>query len=287
MQKHCKHYCFQLEKGEGGYEHFQGRLSLKEKKRNLKGILDMPGRCTPTSNKCVGNFDYVMKEDTRIDGPWMDKELEEETYIPRQYRELVLKPWQQAVMEKLDDWDTRTINIIYDVHGNSGKSTFARYMQILGKARVIGFCREYKDIMRMVMDLPTAKAYFIDMPRAIKKEKLYDFWAALETVKDGYAFDDRYNFREKNFDCPNIWVFTNTLPVFELLSTDRWKVWTFWEGTLVSRELEEFEGVQTMKPAVIRQRKPAVSYENCVDGPNETYVDLHEVEDEVEGGADA
>lgn len=225
LQTHAKHWVFQLERGASGYVHYQGRLSLKDKKRNLRGILDMPGSCTPTSNNCA-NFDYAMKEDTRIEGPWMDTSTGETHYIPRQYRDLTLYPWQQTVMEQLDVWDTRTINIIYDGRGNIGKSTFNGLMRVQKKARVLGFCREYKDIMRMVMDLPTSRAYLVDMPRAIKKEKLYDFWAALETIKDGYAFDDRYEFKEKNFDCPNIWVFTNTIPQLDLLSRDRWRIWS-------------------------------------------------------------
>lgn len=237
LNTHAKQWVFQLEEGFGGYKHYQGRLSLKEKKRTLKGILDMPGFCSPTSKGAAGQFDYVTKEETRVAGPWRDSETEAEDYIPRQYRDLKLHPWQLSVQSKLDVWDTRVINVIYDVQGNCGKSTFSRYMQILKKARVIGFCREYKDIMRMVMDLPTSRAYFIDMPRAIKKEKLYDFWAALETVKDGYAYDDRYNFREKNFDCPNIWVFTNTIPMLDLLSRDRWKVWSI----TPSLELVEYD----------------------------------------------
>lgn len=215
--------------------HWQGRMSLKTKVRNLKGILDMPGRCTPTSGNCT-TFDYVMKEDTRIEGPWRDSAQEGEDYIPRQYRNLTLLPWQKDVSEQLDIWDTRTINVIYDQVGNSGKSTFAGYMRVLKKARPLGFCKDYKDIMRMVMDLPTSRAYFVDVPRAIKKDKLYDFWAALETVKDGYAYDDRYHFKEKNFDCPNIWVFTNILPNLNLLSKDRWKVWVIKDQALLPYE---------------------------------------------------
>jgi hypothetical protein len=65
----------------------------------------------------------------------------------------------------------------------------------------------------------------IDMPRAIKKDKLNGFYSAIESLKDGYAFDDRYKFVEKIFDSPCIWVFTNTYPDTDLLSEDRWKFW--------------------------------------------------------------
>jgi hypothetical protein len=63
------------------------------------------------------------------------------------------------------------------------------------------------------------------MPRALKKDKLGGFYSAIESVKDGYAYDDRYTFTEKIFDCPNIWVTSNSLPEFNLLSKDRWRIW--------------------------------------------------------------
>jgi hypothetical protein len=63
------------------------------------------------------------------------------------------------------------------------------------------------------------------MPRAIKKDRLYGFYSAIETIKDGYAYDDRYKFKEKVFDCPNIWIFSNILPNSKLLSSDRWRIW--------------------------------------------------------------
>ena len=93
-------------------------------------------------------------------------------------------------------------------------------------ARVLPLCNDYKDILRMVCDLPTSNNYFIDMPRCIKKDKLFGFFSAIETIKDGYAYDDRYNFTEKIFDCPNIWIFTNKKPDTKMLSVDRWQFWS-------------------------------------------------------------
>ncbi len=87
-----------------------------------------------------------------------------------------------------------------------------------------------KDILRMVCDTKTAKLYVFDMPRAMKKEKLNGFYSAIESIKDGYAYDDRYSFKEKVFDCPAIWIFSNMPPINEYLSVDRWKVWTISEG---------------------------------------------------------
>lgn len=75
------------------------------------------------------------------------------------------------------------------------------------------------------MDAPTSKLYLFDLPKALKKEHLYQFFAGVEEIKNGYAYDDRYSFKEKYFDCPNIWIFTNTAPDRLMLSADRWRFW--------------------------------------------------------------
>lgn len=90
----------------------------------------------------------------------------------------------------------------------------------------------YKDFMRMVMDTPKSCLYLVDFPRSMNKTNCAGFWSAIETVKDGYAYDDRYGFREEYFDCPNIWVFMNKFPEFEHLSTDRWILWEVSKGEL-------------------------------------------------------
>lgn len=83
------------------------------------------------------------------------------------------------------------------------------------------------------MDMPKFGMYIIDLPRAVKKEHQREMWAALETVKGGYAYDDRFHFKYEWFDSPKIWVFTNQLPDLEYQSLDRWKLWTVVDNQLV------------------------------------------------------
>lgn len=231
LKEICKAGNFQLEEGqECGRLHFQGRVSTKKRYRKteiiklatdsfLRGI-----RWSPTSDACKGNFDYVTKDFTRIEGPWDVKQ--EIVYIPRQIREIEeLRPFQKQIIHDAEIWDTRHINVVYNPEGCVGKSILKGYLRAHGIGRPLPPVNDYKDMMRMVCDMPTARLYIIDMPKAMKKDKLGGLYSAIETIKDGYAWDDRYKFCEKIFDCPNIWVFTNTLPDFELLSSDRWFIW--------------------------------------------------------------
>ena len=235
LDKHCKKWAFQLEMSEQGYKHYQGRISLKVKQRlnGVKKIISDSCHWSPTSTANRANMFYVLKEDTRIAGPWTDEMDIVPNYIPRQIRNLDLYPWQQSVIEMSKEWDTRTINVIYDTKGNIGKSTLVTYMGVFKLAHQIPFCNDYKEILQAVMDRPVRKCYLIDMPRAIKKEKQFQLWSAIETVKSGYSYDTRYKYKERYFDCPIIFVFTNHLPDKKLLTPDRWKLWEVDDNALI------------------------------------------------------
>jgi len=225
LKEWAKSWCFQGEKGEKtDYKHWQGRLSLKIKSRKGPEIIDGT-HWSITSDENKDNMFYMLKEDTRIEGPWKDDD-EKPAYIPRQIREIKeLYPWQKSVIESAKKWDTRTINILYDENGNKGKSIVKTYMGCHNIGRSIPFTNDYRDMMRMVMDTNKMRLYIIDLPRAMKKEHLFQFFSGIETLKDGYAYDDRYHFKEEYFDSPNIWVFMNILPEMSYLTADRWRVW--------------------------------------------------------------
>ena len=240
-RKMGKKWCFQLEKSDSGYEHYQGSISLIKKRRvdEIKSIwkaqheagelpCGLPNYFEPKATNNTGEAFYSMKLDTRIDGPWTDRDIVQ--YIPRDIREVMAlesfpSPWQKNVIDMLEVFEIRKVDIIVDKNGGKGKSTLVRYLGCRGQAKKIPFANDYKDIMRMVMDMPTQRMYFIDMPRAIGKERLFQLYGAIEEIKGGYAFDDRYSFKDKYFDPPRVVVITNSAPDLNLLSRDRWNLW--------------------------------------------------------------
>lgn len=229
LKKWARKWCFQREKGDEGYEHYQGRIHLFKKKRLCEQIKVQPfnNHChwSPTSNNNKDNFDYVEKEDTRIAGPWTSDDPEP-PYIPIQIRNLQLRNWQAAVCLLANiNTEYRSINIILDKVGNIGKSILCTYMRCHGLARIVPPLNNYKDLMRMVCNMPTSKCYIFDMPRAISKTCLNEMYSAIESIRSGYAWDDRYKFTEKIMDSPQVWVFTNELPLRSLLSDDRWRLY--------------------------------------------------------------
>lgn len=233
-----KRWIFQLEQGkETNRFHFQGRFSLITKKRKCECLKLFPNFKTisllpeSTAGEEESTFYCMKKDDTFRQGPWNNEK--KKIYIPRQITEIKnLHPWQQQIIDISKVWDTRHINIIFDKHGNNGKSTLCTYMGVFGLGKLLPFCNDYKDILRMTYDVGVQKAYLIDIPRAISKERLFQFYGAIETIKSGYCYDDRYKFQDRYFDCPNVFVFTNVLPDESLLSKDRWNYWTIKDHTL-------------------------------------------------------
>lgn len=236
LREVCKKWCFQLERGESnGLLHFQGRISLIKKIKIHQVVKLFEWEKTHwsiTSEENMGNMFYVMKDESRVEGPWCD--TDHFMKIPRDIAKIKeLRKWQADLLDKLEVYDERTIHVVIDKKGNNGKSTLARYCLVYGLGRQIPFLNDYKELMEAIMDMPKSKIYFLDMPRACTKDKIKQIWGAIETVKGGYAFDRRYHWKEEVFDPPNICVFSNVEPDSELMSKDRWKKWEIRDDKLV------------------------------------------------------
>lgn len=241
LRKQCKKYSFQLEKGESGYEHWQGRVSLI-KKKSLKALINSfsvyehwaKAHFSITSSNAKGDMFYVIKDDTRIDGPWTEKdEIKIITTQMKMFNSWGLLPWQVKAKEICQEFCLRTIDLIYDPIGNAGKSLFSEHMEYEGLAEEIPPFRMMDDIFQWVATRPIKSAYIVDMPRGMKKDKLGDFYSGIEVIKNGVAYDKRYTAKKIRFNRPRVFVFTNTLPALDLMSKDRWCIWTISKNELV------------------------------------------------------
>lgn len=255
IKKFCKKYVFQCEKGlNSGYLHYQGRVSLISKKRpltmrkldyneDLKGI-----HWSPTSNDGVATaFSYVMKDESRIEGTKIYKDTDKEVFIPPQYRNMInnLRPFQQHILDTATKFDSRTINCIYDEKGNSGKSVIASVCELFGKGIDLPPCNDADKLIQSCCNICKGKnvrypsPIFIDLPRAMNKERLNGIYTAIEQIKKGKLYDLRYKYQEWWIASTQIWVFTNIPPDIDLLSNDRWKIWTIDKTTYRLKKYEE------------------------------------------------
>ncbi len=234
VSKIAKRFVFQIEKSDNGYVHFQGRMSLVKRRRRaekhiLLDLLDIKFEyLEPTANPSFysGDMFYVMKEDTRIEGPYRDDdEVKILTSQLKLFNGFELRQYQSALLKMCTEFDMRCIDLIYDKIGNIGKSLFCEHLEYQGLAEEVPPYRLMDDIFAWVCSRPIKPCYLFDMPRGMKKDKLSDFYSGIEVIKNGVAYDKRYNAKKIRFNRPRIFVFTNTLPIFSLMSKDRWRVW--------------------------------------------------------------
>jgi hypothetical protein len=236
LRSHCKAYTFQLERGDAtGYEHYQGRLSLFKKKRTTECAALFPEsgiHVSPTSNNSLsGPAFYCMKADTRIEGPWTEKNYEEPR-VPsnRLVRSGIMEnpyPWQKELRERLEVEDDRIVHMIVDPSGNNGKSIFVEWLEYLGLTIEMPGFNSAEDFLQAAMCLPELKVYLVDLPRAMPKKHLNGLFTAIEKLKNGYMCDKRYSFKWKRLlHSPSICLFSNKKPKLKYLSMDRWRLWT-------------------------------------------------------------
>lgn len=238
LRKRCKKYVFQLECGETGYLHYQGRFSLF-KKAGLTCVANQFGNIgwhiSPTSGNALrGEAFYCMKEQTRLEGPWTEKDY----VVPRVPSNRLKRSgildtpyeWQRELKQRLEQEDDRTVHMVVDHRGNNGKSIFVEWLEYLGLTSELPGFNSSEDFLQAAMSLPEWKVYLVDLPRAMPKKHLNGLFTAIEKLKNGYMCDKRYHFKWKRLiHTPSICVFSNKKPKLKYLSKDRWRVWTITE----------------------------------------------------------
>lgn len=236
----AKSFVFQLEVGDGGYRHWQGRLSLIKRRRKcelmkLFGSFPLPNYLEPTITKeHLKEAFYQMKADTRERGPWTEAEFRDPVFVPYQYAGLMdkLYPYQQLIFDKIkNEREKRVVNLVVDIKGNSGKSTLAALMDIHGYGVDMPIINDYEKLVAtlccILKDVTRdPKSIFMDMPRAVDKSHLLGTYCAIEQIKKGKLYDLRNKYKSWWIHAPQVWVFTNVVPDMSLLSQDRWRVWT-------------------------------------------------------------
>jgi len=245
-----KFWVFQGEKSDGDYEHWQGEGSLRKKRRPTEVIpaMQKTGGIVPNyirpipseeakSIKNVGHLmeRYASKADTRISGPF--KSITQDEFIPLQYRNKELKPWQQFVYDtgrkECDELDERHIHWIYDPTGQHGKSNLAALIELRHQGVDVPSLNDYKELCQalcnQLMDSNNRDPGIImlDLPRAMPKNSMHGFTTAVEQFKKGKVVDGRNHYKAWWFNTPSVWVFSNSEPPLKDLSKDRWIVWTF------------------------------------------------------------
>lgn len=205
----CKKWVIGFEKGKGGYEHYQVRLSTSLSFEGLKTVF-------PKAHieKCTDTWNYEKKEGHYI--CWNDTREIQTARFGR------LRENQRRIVRSCIRQSNRSITVVYDPCGGSGKSWLARNLYERGKAQYVPpYLNSVKDIIQFVASGYGEEGIIcIDLPRSWKWSK--ELYTGIEAIKDGLVFDGRYSARTRDIYGVKVLVFTNNKPSLDALSADRW-----------------------------------------------------------------
>lgn len=242
LKASAKRWIFQTELAASGYKHYQGYVSLVDKQRpvccatRLRELCDFKGSVHFSHASKVGQEalkKYSMKVDTRVDGPWCDRDsskvVEYEKKIERVRLEDVFDPSSVSLTHAsiigfcMDPTPVhRMITCIVDGPGAFGKSDIVRYLLKAHPSVCYLSYGTAKGLMHLAAKNPSA-LYIIDLPRSRPTSLGQgELWNAIEQIKNGFLMSERY---EGSFECikpPKVVVFTNVAPPLHFLSKDRW-----------------------------------------------------------------
>lgn len=242
----AKHYIFQLERGEGGLLHYQGYINLKKQTR-FKGLIKMMqdnfhGIHLSICSK-AGEFalkQYCMKTDTRVSGPWMDKvntKIDLEEKAKEKFKNIELRPWQQEWFDLVSqDPDDRCICWLTDEKGGAGKTKLAKWAYAVKGIPTFTYANS-ANVLNLVSKMPHLKTYCFDLART-KSSKIADneLYTCLESIKNGYFVNEKYETNIVFMESPHVWVFANQKPKLDRMSGDRWRLYEIRDGHLVQSD---------------------------------------------------
>lgn len=226
----------EVKDAQGSHEnwHYQGYLNLKMKARpkSLAKTLNYDfcgiemSACSTAGKAALQK--YVMKDETRQDGPWSDQPTLAHDDIK------VIKdapyPYQKTILDEVKGRPHhRILNWVIDSKGNQGKSSFAKYV-VVNKVGLSLTYGKTSDILNLVSKFDKQRFYLFDLSRTKPKDiDSNDVYATLESIKNGYFINTKYETGVWINDPSHVWVFCNHPPATERMSKDRWQVWSLTE----------------------------------------------------------
>jgi hypothetical protein len=140
---------------------------------------------------------------------------------------VIWKPWQQRVIEIIEGpVHPRKVYVVLDPKGGCGKSFLVNTYGILNRRNVLQLNNAKKNDMLYVAAMKGSfDTVFIDCDRCgMNDTKENDVYGAIEALKNGSFISNKYECKQVTNGIPHMFMFTNELPKFNMLSFDRWVV---------------------------------------------------------------
>lgn len=223
IETHCDYASWQLEKSDGGYEHWQIALKLKKKNRLswLKRHFSNTAHCEESQNIEAAQS-YAHKEDTRIEGPYFHPPpvTAKTDYFTK--RGHTYKWWQQEILDLMKtEPDGRAIHWYWEPKGKIGKSVFFRHLLLKHNAFPLANAKTADIAFAFKQMKDSQNTIIFNIPRTANGHLNYN---AIESCLDGLIFSTKY---ESGFVCrdfSHMVFFANFPPDLtqQGVSDDRW-----------------------------------------------------------------
>ena len=164
-----------------------------------------------------------------------------------------LKPWQESLLEYVQQPCDREIFWIIGKEGNEGKNWFQKYVKSwLGARRVvtgIDIKANSASIFQALRKCPivTADIFLFNIGKSMKKFDQINY-DALEKMKDGEAFASKYDSQQLKIRVPNVvMVFSNSPPDVRELAKVRFRVFNINNNQLQKKNIVEIKDPKEKK----------------------------------------
>ena len=167
-----------------------------------------------------------------------------------------LKPWQDSLLEYVQQPCDREIFWIVGKEGNEGKNWFQKYVKSwLGARRVvtgIDIKANSASIFQALRKCPivTADIFLFNIGKSMKKFDQINY-DALEKMKDGEAFASKYDSQQLKIRVPNVvMVFSNSPPDVKALAKVHFRVFHINNNQLQKKNIVEIKDPKEKKEKV-------------------------------------
>ena len=235
----CANFIFQLEETitpDGRQNlHYQGFIELLEKTRSstlgksLNSVL-LGVQFQPCHDR-VALKQYSMKTDTRVGGPWSNKNIYSGDDLVQISK--CRRPWQEIIFQEIQQsaHDRKVICVI-DIKGNNGKSKLAKFLTYRNLSLTLNYGNS-RDLLYLVSKHLDKKCFLFDLTRSKPQEVHFtDLFSAIESVKNGHIQSLKYTCEYHLFTPPHTILFTNSVPDLYGVSPDRWSFYTILDQDL-------------------------------------------------------
>lgn len=225
LDRYCSKFIYQSEIGEESkVPHLQGYICFKEKNRPLS-VFKISNSLS--WRKCFSPNDMIeyCHKDGTYDGKYRKTK---NIFFPKPIKTIdksILKSWQTDILEIIkNEPNPRTIYWYFDTVGNTGKTSFSKYLAVHHEALILSgkaSDMKYGIVKYMEKKVNYPELIVLDIPRSNN-----DFisYGGIEEIKNGIFFSSKYESSMVVGNSPHIFVFSNDRPDMSKMSKDRWKI---------------------------------------------------------------